>query len=91
MGLENRMSSRGNPNWCKPNVPVPILRTEFEQQVEKLGLHPCEYQASPQLKNWCRRNANSHYVPEDLLKLWGIHVNESWGATTEYMLATRKH
>ncbi len=91
MGLENRMSSRGNPNWSKPYIPVPLLRTEFEQQVEKLGLRPGEYQASPQLENWCRRNANSHYVPEYLLKLWGIHVNESWGAITEYMLATRKH
>lgn len=49
MGLENRMTSRGNPNWGKPYIPVPSLLTEFEQQAEKLGLRPGEYQASSQL------------------------------------------
>jgi len=63
--------------------------TEFEQKVEELGLRPGEYQASPQLRSWCRMNANSRYVPEYLLnryvpeyllKVWGIKVNESWGS-----------
>ena len=88
---EDGMSSRGNPNWGKPNIPVPFFLTEFEQQVEKLGLRPGEYQASPQLRSWCRRNANMHYVPEYLLKLWGIGVNENWGPAREYMLLSRKH
>ena len=83
------MKSRGNPNWGKPKVPVPLLPTEFEQQVEKLGLLPGDYQASSRLKSWCRRNANLRYVPEYLLKSWGIHVNENWGwPTAEYRLAT---
>jgi hypothetical protein len=85
------MSSRGNPNWGKPYVRVLFLPTEFEQQVEKLGLHPGEYQTSPQLRNWCRRNANIHYVPEYLLKLWGIQVTENWGTTMEFMVAIRRH
>ena len=85
------MSSRGNPNWGKPNVSVPFLITEFEQQVEKLGLRPGEYQDSPQLRSWCRRNANMHYVPEYLLKLWGIGVNERWGPSTEYSLLPRRN
>ena len=85
------MSSRGNPNWGKPYVPVPCLPTEFERQVEELGLRPGEYQASPRLRSWCHGNANSSYVPEYLLKLWGIKVNESWGPVTEHMLLTRKH
>jgi hypothetical protein len=34
------MSRRGNPNWGKAYIPVPYLRTEFEQQVEELGLRP---------------------------------------------------
>ena len=85
------MKSRGNPNWGKPKVPVPLLPTEFEQQVEKLGLLPGEYQASSRLKSWCLKNANNRYVPESLLKLWGIHVNESWGRPlAEYTLATRR-
>jgi len=72
LGLENPMRSHSNPNWGKPYIPVPFLRTEFEKQVEKLGLHPNEYQTSPQLRNWCLRNANTHSVPEYLLRLWGI-------------------
>ena len=46
MDLENPMSSHGNPNWGKPTAPIPSLPTAFEEQVEKLGLSPEEYQAS---------------------------------------------
>jgi len=74
------MSRHGNPNWYRPYVPVPCPVTEFELQVEELGLRPGEYQASPQLRSWCRRNANSRYVPENLLRLWGIRVKESWAS-----------
>jgi hypothetical protein len=88
-GLEDRMSRRGNPNWGKPYVPAPCLLTEFEQQVEKLGLRPSEYETSPQLRSWCRMNANRHYVPEYLLKLWGIKVNESLGPVTGALLYWR--
>jgi hypothetical protein len=70
------MSRRGNPNWLKAYVPAPYRLSEFEQQVEALGLRPDQYQASPDLQRWCRRNANTHYVPEDLLRLWGIDVKE---------------
>ena len=73
------MSRRGNPNWGKPDFPVPVLPTAFEKQVEKLGLRPDEYQDSPQLRNWCLRNANEHYVPEYLLKVWEIGVNTNEG------------
>jgi hypothetical protein len=85
------MKRRGNPNWGKPEVLVPLVPTEFEQQVEKLDLLPDEYQASSQLKSWCRRNANLRYVPESLLKLWGIHVKDSWGQPiAEYVVSTRR-
>ena len=84
------MSSHGNPNWGKPYVPVPCLPTEFEQKVERLGLCPGEYQASPRLRSWCQKHANQSYVPEYLLKLWGIKVNESWGPITDQTLPTRK-
>jgi hypothetical protein len=73
------MRHQGNPNWGKPSVPVSSLPTAFEQQVEKLGLRPDEYQNSPQLRNWCLRNANTHYVPEYLLKVWGVNPRENWG------------
>jgi hypothetical protein len=85
------MRHHGNLNWLKPNVPVPFLPTEFEQQVEKLRLSPDEYQDSPKLRDWCLKNATSHYVPEYLLKVWGIDVKEGWGSPTEYVLTTRRH
>jgi hypothetical protein len=85
------MSRQGNPNWGKPALPEPVLPTGFEQQVEKLGLSPDEYQDSPKLRNWCLKNANQHYVPEYLLKVWGIDVKEGWGSPTEYMLLAHKH
>jgi hypothetical protein len=76
-GSGNRMSRCGNANWGKVHVPAPHLPTQFEQQVEKLSLRPGDYAASPELRSWCR-NGNIHCVPEYLLKLWGIKVNESW-------------
>ena len=85
------MSRQGNPNWGKPTVLAPPQPTGFEQQVEQLGLRPEEYQGSPQLRNWCLRNANTHYVPEYLLKVWGVNFRESGGHTTEYRLTTRRH
>jgi hypothetical protein len=74
---KTRHHGPANPNWGKPNVLVPCLPTEFEQQVRKLELAPEEYQASLELRSWCRRNASSRYVPEDLLKLWGILLNDN--------------
>jgi hypothetical protein len=79
VSLENHMRRRGNPNWGKAYFLTPHRLTEFEQQAEELGLRPGEYAASPELRSWCLRNANIHYVPEYLLKLWGIKVNESRG------------
>lgn len=84
------MRRGGNPNWGSPNVPVVLRPTEFEQQVEKLSLGQAEYRTSPQLKDWCRRNARVRYVPEYLLVLWGIHVNDSLSQPiAEYTVATR--
>jgi hypothetical protein len=74
------MGRHGNPNWGQPYAPVPDLPTEFEQQVEKLGLRPSEYEVSSKLRTWCRKNAQTRYVPEYLLKLWGIRVKENLGS-----------
>jgi hypothetical protein len=73
---------RGNPNWGKPDVPVPYLGlTQFEQLAKELELTPGEYRDSPELRNWCLRNANRRYVPEYLLRLWGIAVTGSIPST----------
>ena len=64
---------RGNPNWGKPGR-LPTLVTEFERQVERLGLTRAQYANSAQLKLWCERNRNRVYIPEWLLEEWGITV-----------------
>ena len=66
---------RGNPNWGCP-LPIPNLPTEFELQVAQLRLTQAEYVYSFQLKRWCERNRNRVYVPEWLLKEWGMQVEE---------------
>jgi hypothetical protein len=51
----------------QPIQPIPALLTEFEMQVDRLGLSRAEYQVSAELKRWCERNRNRCYVPEWLL------------------------
>jgi hypothetical protein len=79
---------RVTSNWGKPYVPAatpaPCLLTQFEEQVKKLALAPGEYHASLELRSWCQRYASSRYVPEDLLKLWGIRLNDNWGNAQSY-------
>lgn len=69
-----RKRGRGNPNWGKPLQALPVLRTEFEMQVERLQLTKKEYVSSSQLRHWCERNRNRCYVPEWLLKEWDLTV-----------------
>jgi hypothetical protein len=73
-----RKRLHGNPNWCKPQRPVPARLTEFEMQVERLGLIKEEYVSSAKLRHWCERNRNRCYVPEGLLKAWGLAVESSF-------------
>lgn len=72
--LPSTKRGRGNPNWGKPITALPVILTQFEMQVERLGLSSAQYVASPQLKRWCEHNRNRCYVPEWLLKAWGIEV-----------------
>ena len=68
------MARRGSPDWGKVGPPVPALPTEFEVEVKRLGLAGADWVASAALKRWCDRNCNRVYVPEWLLKEWGIEV-----------------
>jgi len=65
---------RGNPNWSKPNSfrAVPPILTAFEQTVRDFDLQPEQYLQSEALRQWARRNSNSKYIPELLLRAWGI-------------------
>lgn len=70
---------RGNPNWGKPLLPVPAGPTEFENTVKLLRLTPEMYVGSNALRNWCYHNRNRCYVPEWLLKDWGMDVEIGYG------------
>ena len=72
--LPGTRRGRGNPNWGKPVQAIPVLVTEFEMQVERLGLSKAQYVASEPLRRWCERNRNRCYVPEWLLEAWGLTV-----------------
>jgi hypothetical protein len=69
---------RGNPNWGKA-APFPAaVATEFEGVALRLGLTMETYSSSSQLRTWCQRNGNRCYVPEWLLKEWGIIPAVGW-------------
>ena len=48
---------------------------EFESVVKELGLTEETCATSVPLRLWCERNASHCYVPERLLKVWGITVD----------------
>jgi hypothetical protein len=59
MGKEfTQVRKRGNPNWGKPMLAAPIVPTEFEDQIERLGLTYQTCVGSERLRQWCERNKN---------------------------------
>lgn len=69
------------PNWATGaystrNVPLrPDMPTEFEEYAAKLGLITEKQMVhSERLRRWSAQHKNYRYVPERLLKLWGIRV-----------------
>jgi hypothetical protein len=72
IALPGTRRGRGNPNWGKPPARLPVLLTEFEVEVERLGLTKAQYVASTPLRRWCERNRNRCYIPEWLLEEWGM-------------------
>jgi hypothetical protein len=69
---------RGNPNWGRPIPPAPALPTEFELRARHLRLTARMYSSSHELRIWCQQNRNRCYVPEWLLKEWGITVDAAF-------------
>jgi hypothetical protein len=72
------MPRRGNPRWAAghPSALRPAaMPTEFETRMRELHLTQDTCAASHELRRWCENNRNRHYVPEWLLKAWGIRVD----------------
>jgi hypothetical protein len=65
-----------NHNWAsgRPNS-LRRSTSNFTGEAERLGLTEAEYLASAELKSWCKRNRNQYYIPEWLLKEWGMEVD----------------
>jgi len=66
------MSKAGNPNWGKPDQNAHAVVTSFEMKVAELHLAPDEYLGSEELRNWSAAHKSTRYVPEPLLKAWGL-------------------
>jgi hypothetical protein len=64
---------------AKPLLPIPAAPTEFDDQVRRLRLDGEACLRSPELREWCRRHRNQYYVPQWLLKAWGIDVDYVFG------------
>ena len=60
----------GRPAENEPQGP-----TGFEEELVRLGLDEHSCVASNELRRWCERNKDRYYIPEWLLKEWGISVN----------------
>lgn len=72
------MSGRhGSPGWSSGRPPaIPAdMPSAFEMRVSELGLTAPTYVESQELRRWCQANRNKCYIPEWLLKEWGITVN----------------
>jgi len=66
------MARAGNPNWGKPDQSSGVTLTSFEMKVVELNLAPDQYLGSPELRAWSAAHKNVRYVPEPLLKAWGL-------------------
>jgi hypothetical protein len=66
-----------NRNFTQPEAirPMVFSLSSFEQVAKALHISPEEYQDSPELKEWVRRNKDHKYVPTALLKAFGFRVN----------------
>ena len=76
-GREVMPRNSKSSNWAsgRPAEKRPAEPTGFEDQVQKLGLNEQTCEASRELKQWCERNKDRCYIPEWLLKRWGMFVD----------------
>jgi hypothetical protein len=65
-----------NTGWTSGLAVVPPdTPPAFERFALELGLTAPTYVESGELRRWCQDNRNKYYIPEWLLKTWGIAVS----------------
>ena len=67
--------THGNPNLGRPTLIHHAPATEFEIEMRRLGLTTQTCASSMELRRWCELNRNRCFIPEWLLKFWGIVVD----------------
>jgi hypothetical protein len=72
---------RPNPGWTNGAgvKPAKAGETAFETITQELGLEPTGYVSSGKLRAWAEKHKNQRYIPEGLLRAWGIEVNPYFG------------
>jgi hypothetical protein len=73
--LMNRRHEGSNWGSGSPVLVPPAMPTAFETRATELSLTADTYFESLELRRWCQDNRNKSYIPEWLLKAWGISVN----------------
>jgi hypothetical protein len=70
------MGRRGNSDFASGrHTPArPATASEFEKRMRELRLTRDTCADSLALRRWCEENRNRCYIPEWLLKVWGIDV-----------------
>jgi hypothetical protein len=58
-------------------VPISLTASEFERVVDRLRLKPNDYINSDELREWAEANKDTRFVPEPLLKAWGLSLRGS--------------
>ena len=64
----------GNPNWGKSGPIESATISAFERVTGEFNLQPDEYIHSTRLREWAIRNKDSRYIPEPLLRKWGLEI-----------------
>jgi hypothetical protein len=61
-------------SWLQgETAPVPPRPSDFERVVARLKLSPEQYESSDQLRQWVEKHWQQKFVPEWLLKAWGLN------------------
>jgi hypothetical protein len=71
--MSNRKPHSFFTNPCRISYLQPT-QSSFEQVVQFLRLTPEEYAASPELREWVKKNKMDKYVPPNLLTAFGFKL-----------------